>query len=210
MTSPNSDEQAREKKLAELREAERKGRIISLWTRSGVDERHRRRRSEELQRHEQWKAAYDKALKACDNGGAVVLLGQRGNGKTQAAVEVIRSYCRRELTCYYLRCREVGIHLREAYRPESQLTELAAIKQFTAPHLLVIDECQERPDKDHETRSLTLILDKRYGAERPTILIANCTQKQFADLMGPSVADRICETGGVIQFDWPSFRLGEH
>lgn len=159
-----------------------------------------------LAEHAKWASAYEQAMAVAERGELCVLLGPRGNGKTQCAVEIIRMFCRRVLSCLYVRSREVGMRLRQAYGSMSTLTEIAAVRQFQEPHLLVIDECQERPDRDFELRSFTLILDRRYGALRPTILIANCTPEQFATLMGGSVTDRLKEGGGIVPFDWPSFR----
>ncbi len=186
--------------------AERIGQGQALWVASGVDERHRNAKHGELVMHEKWGENYQKAVEVVDEGGILVMLGYRGNGKTQMAAQLILGSCLRLRPAIYIRCREIGMRLRMAYDNNESVTESQAIAGFVEPHLLVIDECQERPDKDWEIRSLTLILDKRYGAIRPTIMIANCKQDQFTKLMGSSVASRIQETGGFLWFDWPSFR----
>lgn len=175
------------------------------WEQLGADERHRARRPWELVSHQGWCQAVLKTASVVGTGGIVALLGARGNGKTQATIEIARECSRQLLPCLYIRSREIGMALREAY-DNIGLTEREAVERFVRPFLLIVDECQERPDKDWETRSHTLILDKRYGALRPTILIANSTKGQFVKLMGTSVADRIMEGGGAITFDWPSFR----
>jgi DNA replication protein DnaC len=187
---------------------------------AGVDPRHKQAKIDIADGHQKWNAYYARACGIVDEGGCLVFLGSRGNGKTQMAVELIRRACMtRPLTprqlegrdgppniARYLRAREIGMAIRESYRQGAQETERKAVEKFIEPWLLVIDECQERPDSDHETRTLTLIMDKRYGAMRPTIMIANSTAQEFADLVGKSVTDRIHEGGGVLIFDWPSFR----
>ncbi len=181
-------------------------RRAQLFQASGVDPRHARRKQDELQGFQPWVQALDRALSVIGRGEMLVLLGTRGNGKTQLAVECVRRCCRECRSARYLRLRELGMALREAYGPERTMSEKESVAQFVAPDLLVLDECQERPDRDFERRSLTLILDKRYGQEKPTILIANMQRKAFGELVGPSVLDRIKEGGQVIACDWLSFR----
>ena len=183
---------------------------VGLWDKSGVELRHRQQKFGDLLNHARWASALKRAGKIVASGGMAVLLGGRGNGKTQCGVELIRNEVMRakvgeSRTFRYIRSREIGMALREAYNGVN-ITERQSIGVFVKPHPLVIDEAQERGDKDWEIRSLTLILDKRYGAMKPTVLIANCTPQQFTKLMGGSVTDRIKEGGEIILFDWPSFR----
>lgn len=187
---------------------------------SGVDKRHADRKLADLLKDEEWARYWPIARKVVESGGMLALLGDRGTGKTQLAVELVRAVCRETpldpehvmwsgkppVIAVYVRAREIGMKFRECYDKDSTMTELAAVSLFVRPRLLVIDECQERPDKDHETRTLTMILDKRYAAMSPTILIANCDEKALLGLFGPSVADRIKEGGGFIRFKCGNFR----
>lgn len=182
--------------------------MMELWSKSRCEERHRQRRSPELYQHEKWYAKLLKGLEIVEKGNLLVLLGDRGTGKTQMGVELIRLLNIQSRPGLYIRCREIGMRLREAY-DSRQLTEKQAILEFARPYLLVIDECQERPDKDFEIKSINMLVDLRYAAIKPTVLIANCTEPQFKDLVGASVIDRIKEGGGALMCDWPSFRKGK-
>ena len=199
MTSQSNDEQGYTDKQEQRR-------CHDLWALAGIDDRHAHCKWDNLNKHEKWFAQYHKANRIVNNGEIALFLGDRGNGKTQCAIELIRMACKIGKLCRYVRCREVGMKLREAYGQSSGLTELQAVNNFVRPHLLVIDECQERMDTDFEARSFSLILDKRYGAMKPTILIANCDQKAMVQIIGSSVCDRVKEGGGALLFDWPSFR----
>ena len=208
-TSPETYKQERE---AELR--------LEAFGYSGVDERHKKADIAALMEHGAWAKNFKIACEIVDEGGMLVFLGGRGNGKTQMAVELIRRTIRgmqfkdaaygsrggRERVAWYLRAREIGMVLRQAYGVNRTESESDVIKKFVEPRLLVIDECQEKPVTEFGFSSLTLLLDKRYGAMRPTIMIANMNQAEFADVMGPSVVDRISEGGGLLPFTWPSFR----
>jgi len=55
-------------------------------------------------------------------------------------------------------------------------------------------------------RIIELVVDLRYGDMKPTILIANTSVDNLAGVVGESVLDRCNELGGVLVFDWSSFR----
>lgn len=165
----------------------------------------------ELKGHSEWHKHYRAALMMAQDGGTVALLGSRGTGKTQAAVEVIRYFCsqstpERPLSSIYTTAAELFQKIRLAFGPDRRITEDRAIAKFVSPRLLVIDEVQVRRNSDFEEQSLTLILDKRYGARRPTILIANLEPKAFFESVGESIEDRMDEGGGHFVFAWESFR----
>ncbi len=161
----------------------------------------------ELCQHDKFLHHLNKSLNVLASGGILVYLGDRGTGKTQMASTLIKLVCMQKQSALYYRCREIGMKMREAYDINSTLTEMGALDTFTRPQLLVIDECQEKPDKDWESRTLTMLVDERYAHVKPTILIANCgSDKDFLDLMGASIYDRIKEGGGALMFDWTSFR----
>lgn len=197
-----------EKKRQRWREEESRRQQADLdWQRAGLDERHRKFILEDqpLKKNAAWYDAYLKIQKILLRGGTAVILGDRGNGKTQAAACLIRWATLQGHDAQYLRCREVGINVRSSYNGAGN-TEKNIIHTFTDVWLLVLDECQEKFDSIHELRTLTLIMDKRYGAMRPTILIANTTEAEFKLIMGASIVDRIREDGGLVPFDWSSFR----
>jgi DNA replication protein DnaC len=176
------------------------------------------RKPSELTQHPEWATALDKARRCTKSGGILLLLGDRGTGKTQLACELARLVCRdepflRELYDYggvpllarYARVDEVGMEVREVYQTKSR-TERQALARFIQPRLLVIDECQELPDREWERRLLGNIIDRRYSQTKPTVLIANSDAEAVLKLFGPSVVDRIKEGGGQIVCDWRSFR----
>ena len=51
------------------------------------------------------------------------------------------------------------------------------------------------------------ILNERYGAQRPTILIGNLTGQELTEYLGERVMDRLLERGGVlVPFTWGTYR----
>ena len=168
---------------------------------------------------EKWLATLEKAKAAVAACGIVVFLGGRGNGKTQMAAEVARA-CQFpndpgewnghrmtfEKTALYRRAMDLFLDLRDAAKRNSDISEKDVLAKLERCGLLVIDEFQERGASDWEDRIITSLIDKRYAAQRPTILIANFTKAEMGDALSASVKDRIRENGKRFDFDWPSFR----
>lgn len=139
----------------------------------------------------------------------LALIGGRGTGKTQMAVEVMRHFAYQGHQVAYYRAMEVFLHIKATYSAGTD--ERRALAALSTPSLLVIDEVQVRSESVWENNMLTYLLDVRYAAQRATVLICNLTPDAFAAHMGDSVMDRISETGGIVICDWPSLRshLGE-
>lgn len=163
-----------------------------------------------------WDRAREWAGAAVAAGGIIALVGDRGTGKTQIGVELIRSATLYHLPpyhCVYTRAAELYGALRDDMRAD-KANEAKAIAAWVKPWLLVIDEAHERnANSDFEPRALNLILDKRYGELRPTVIIANVDGATdieqagaFRRLIGETIFDRLSETGGIRCCNWKSFR----
>ena len=156
----------------------------------------------------EWTAKLARLAPQIGSGTLVALIGPRGTGKTQLAVELIRRHVADSDKPWpvYARAIEIFMWLRESFGPANR-TEAEAVRAFTAPKLLVIDEAHERGGSDWENRLLTYIIDVRYAEMRDTILVSNETLAGFKAAIGSSIYSRLTETGGVIVCDWPSFRI---
>lgn len=148
---------------------------------------------------------FDRVIRVIDHGGMVAIIGDRGTGKTQAGVEAVKYIVKKIKSALYAQAQEVVEEIHATYSAGTR--EAAAIDRYAKVHLLVLDEQQERRHTDDENRLLTYILDRRYGAMRPTIILSNATEPVFREQVGASVWDRIAETGVVLTTPWPSFRL---
>lgn len=151
---------------------------------------------------EPWLAALEVAADRVRRKGIVVLYGKRGNGKTRMAAELSLlggSSCYRTAMRFFL-------EVRSSFRKDSTRSEMDILDELTQPALLVLDEIQERGETAFEDRLLTHIIDARYAAMRPTVLIANLTKAELTDSLGPSIVDRARENGKSIEFNWESYR----
>ena len=154
-----------------------------------------------------WLKALERLMVYLTKGGLMAaLVGPRGPGKTQLAERLIRYACfGMNMRCLYTKAAEIFLEMKDTFGTSN--AQRTVINQFVAPTLLVIDEIQERSGSDWENQMLTHIVDKRYDLEKSTIIIGNLeTDKEIKECLGASIYSRIIETGGVVEFTWPSFR----
>jgi hypothetical protein len=170
----------------------------------------------------EWKASFAMLAPVIERGGIALLHGKRGAGKTRMAAEIARSGhfphdrtagskltggpVEPKRTAVYRTAMGFFLDVRATYKKDSQETERDVIAALTRPGLLVIDELQERGETAFENRLLTHLVDARYGAMRPTIIIANLTATELGETLGPSIVDRVQEDGKRIEFTWNSYR----
>ena len=186
---------------AKLAEADRLHGAKVAYVRSGCPKRHRR----ELElTGTEWLEKRDRIIGQLGEGFLIALLGKRGPGKTQLAQQAILEMCNKGHQPMYIRAMSIFLTLRGTYGGTKD--EITVIGVFATPTLLVIDEMQERGETPWENRMLNHLLDIRYGDMKDTLLIANLTPDAFAESMGPSITERLRETGGIIECDWESFR----
>ncbi len=173
-----------------------------------------------------WADAYRSVSGMLRTGCIIILLGPRGTGKTRLAVSLAKKTMNMDSAASrtprsivydhipkpdpgatgvrYTRAMDAFLTIRKSYSTGG--SEFDAMKRFTDPRLLVIDEMQERSDTPFEDRVLVNIIDNRYGRMLDTVLIANSTPEQFAKAIGPSIYSRASEVGAVVECNWPSFR----
>lgn len=178
------------------------------WEKSGVMPRHRNFRVADVDASKPDEGRWLEKLAICrkqmGTGCLLALVGLRGNGKTQMAVELIREACLKR-NARYATAMDFFMDVKAAYR-EDGADERSVIDRFVQPDLLVLDEAHERGNTDWEGRLLTYLMDQRYGKCKDTVLIANMSREAFVESVGPSIASRMSETGGVVECDWGSFR----
>lgn len=151
---------------------------------------------------DEWLNAFQIANERIQQNGIVVLYGKRGGGKTRMAAELAM---KRGMSCYRTAMR-FFLEVRATFRKGSERTELDVVDELAKSELLILDEIQERGETPFEDRLLTHVIDARYAAMRPTILIANLTKADLAEALGKSIVDRARENGKSIEFTWPSYR----
>lgn len=144
----------------------------------------------------------------------VCLIGNRGTGKTQMAYYLVKDFFRlNDISWPYGRTKHAAygtalnffMTIKSTYN-NSDINEQDVLAVLSRIPIMVIDEMQVRGDTEWENSMLTHLIDSRYGKMLGTILISNQSTRAFVESVGPSIADRIRETGGIIAMDWGSLR----
>lgn len=152
-----------------------------------------------------WMGHFAKIMQKCEDGGIVALIGPRGTGKTRFAAEAMRNYSPDRGA--YTTAMGLFLRIRASFGKASKESEDDIVSEMAKTQLLILDEVQERGNSAWEDRILTHILDRRYGAMAPTIVIANLTEAALVDCLGDSIISRLTETGGILEIDGPSHRI---
>lgn len=152
-----------------------------------------------------WMGYFGKVMQKCDAGGIVALIGPRGTGKTRLAAESMRNLAPEK--GIYTTAMGLFLRIRASFGKAAKEPEADIVAEMAATPLLILDEVQERGNTAWEDRLLTHILDCRYGAMAPTVIIANLTEAALVECLGDSIISRLTETGGILEINGPSHRI---
>ena len=152
-----------------------------------------------------WVGAYKLLDSRVASGGVWVLLGGRGCGKTQLAVEVMRRVAQNhdpQPTMLYSTAAGFTSDLLDAE------SKRVVRSKYEGVRILVMDALQNRDTSNQwSARELTALVDARYAAMRFTILLSNETPESFTAAAGVDIVSRMNETGGLIRCDgWKVYR----
>lgn len=151
-----------------------------------------------------WHGRFDAVLETVCKSGIICMTGNRGTGKTRIAAEVARDYSR--TNSHHTTAMGLFLRIRGTYGKKGDETEETIVRELSTIPLLVLDEIQERGNSEWEDRLLTHLIDNRYNAMKPTIMIANVTRPALIKMLGDSIVSRIAETGGFLEVTGKSFR----
>lgn len=152
-----------------------------------------------------------KAVQPLVERGIVFLIGDRGPGKTQIATWLAaQRVLAGNNAGMYRKAMDVWGEIRGTWRQGADKTEDTVIRRFRKTAFLVVDEAQERGDTEADRqwcdRMLTHLIDHRYDAMLPTVLVANLSVTDYEKTVPSSIRSRVAECGGVKVCDWPSYR----
>lgn len=154
-----------------------------------------------------WGDILGKLLASAKSGYLSAIIGNRGTGKTQLAVELCKMYAEMRLAARYTTAADFLAEIKATYAHRGE-TEIVAMRRHTDPDLLIVDEYEKRTATEWEGNTLFTLLDTRYRDKLDTLIISNLHGEDFVRLIGPSIASRIQETSpdGVYVANWQSYR----
>lgn len=137
--------------------------------------------------------------------GMLLLIGPTGRGKTVmatwwAAERLAKGRpCGKFVTAYQLFARMKQCWTRGE---DSE----AILKAWKSSRFLVIDEMQVRTESAWENSVLDELINARYAAELPTVMLGNIEPGREQAELGARIVDRVRECGGIVNCNWGSYR----
>jgi DNA replication protein DnaC len=192
-------------------EAERKQRHFeALKRRSGIAERFL---NVEWEDYQPVNDAAAKVKEICHNyavnfehkGDDIVMVGACGTGKNMLASLIGLHVMKDEFQFEYTTAMRLVRRIKDSWR-DKETTEQIAVDSFTRPALLAIDEIGVQFGSPTEQLFIMEVINNRYEALKPTILISNLTVPQIEEVIGKRAVDRFHENGKFLVFNWDSYR----
>ncbi len=142
-------------------------------------------------------------------GSCLILCGNPGTGKNHLVSAIARTVLCRGRSVLYATAYDIIARIRQTWqRGIDNSSEMEVIRGFAEAGLLIIDEVGKTFGSDGERIHLFQVIDHRYRDLKPTIILSNEGREGVEKYLGPSAFDRLCQNGGLLLFDWPSYRRG--
>ncbi len=183
----------------------------AAWEAANVPERYKGAKLDDLsgvpdESLSAYREAVGKIKVLLDRRCTMALIGHVGPGKTWMACALVREFCKHARSAIYLEAMDYFVALQETYGDGAKANASTIEAKYIKPELLVLDAMEERADTDWNDRMLVRLVNKRYAAEKSTILISNEEKAAFTARVGASIADRIRDDGGIVTCGWKSLR----
>jgi DNA replication protein DnaC len=143
-----------------------------------------------------------------ENHGKVsgmIFIGKTGTGKNHLACGIIHKIIEQGGTALITTAMKIIRAIKDSWR-DHETKEGDIINLYTQPGLLVIDEIGVQFGSDTEKLYISEIINDRYEAMRPTLLLGNIKLDELIEQLGDRPIDRFREGGKIVQFDWESHR----
>lgn len=148
---------------------------------------------------------FDQVLKT---GRCAMFVGNIGTGKTHLAAGIALRLMRRDSRCVLFSSVMQAVRsIKETWHKESNMSEAQAIAALVRPDLLILDEVGVQFGSETEKLLMFEVLNERYGARKPTLLMSNLSLEEVKAYLGERIFDRLREDGGeAVAFGWDSYR----
>lgn len=159
-----------------------------------------------------------KALSKCQNyaerfpenfrlGRSLLLTGNVGCGKTHLATAIVRTVVADRGRALIIPASDIFSIAKASMVPGSGYTDWDVVRHLAPLDLLVIDEVGCQKGSEYELSLLHNIIDRRYQAVLPTVLISNLNADGLRGYIGDRALDRLRQNGGQqVGFTWTSMR----
>lgn len=141
------------------------------------------------------------------NGGGLIFLGNSGTGKTHLAVAIAKHVVQLCHAVFFTTAVDALRSVKDSFRLDAKQSVQQSINYLLKPDLLIIDEVGVQYGSKAEKVIFFEIINHRYHAMKPTILISNLSESEFIRCIDVRCFDRLQQGGGfTLRFTWGSYR----
>lgn len=143
-----------------------------------------------------------------DGGHAnLVMSGQVGTGKTMLACAMVNRLLSSGRRVRIAKLGNIVRDIKDSWQKTGCKTETDIIRELVQLDLLVIDEVGQQRGTETELLLIFEIIDGRYQAMLPTVLVSNLDKDGIREAIGDRAFDRLRQDGGkLVAFNWGSMR----
>ncbi|MDI9433671.1 MAG: ATP-binding protein [Planctomycetota bacterium] len=129
----------------------------------------------------------------------LLLWGRPGSGKTYALAAYIRRLIvatRGELRVERTTFEKLSLALRDCFSPDAARTEADVLRPLLAADVLILEDIGSSRTmgtvaSDHQTRTITLLIDERLEQQRPTFLTSNLNVESLTQMFDERLGSRL-------------------
>lgn len=136
----------------------------------------------------------------------LIMTGKPGTGKTHLSCGIVLSLHGHK------RVKRVDLpdlirEIRSTWRKDSEVSEETVLDWYGHLDLLILEEVGTGSGSDDERARIFQVINRRYEAMLPTVVVTNLSLAELRDEMGERVIDRLREgERSLVVFDWESAR----
>lgn len=137
------------------------------------------------------------------------LFGDRGVGKTYAAVALLREFMLNgtwSKSPLFITAAELLMEIRDTFTDSSN-KEAQIIDKYSTTPLLILDDLGAEKISEWTVSTLGIIVDRRYANKRTTIYTSNLSLDQLSGALGDRIASRIAGQCKVVKMNGEDRRV---